>query len=60
VAGGRVYVGSGTGQTLRTVSPAPSSKVLALGTETRALLAVGDAVWVAGADPGRVLTASAG
>ena len=60
VAGGRVYVGDGTAQTLRTVYPSPSSKVLAIGTTPRSLLAVGGSVWVAGANPGRVLSVSTG
>jgi len=60
VAGGRVYVGDGTAQTLRTVYPSPSSKVLGIGTTPRSLLAVGGSVWVAGANPGRVLSVSAG
>ena len=60
VAGGRVYVGDGTAQTLRTVSPSPASKVLRIGTTPRSLLAVGGSVWVAGANPGRVLSVGAG
>jgi len=60
VAGGRVYVGDGTAQTLRTVYPSPSSKVLGIGTTPRSLLAVGGSVWVAGAKPGRVLSVTAG
>ena len=55
VAAGRVYVGFGTGQTVRTISPAPASKVLDIGTDPRQLLAAGSGVWVAGANPGRVL-----
>ena len=60
VAAGRVYVGFGTAQTVRAVSPAPESKVLAVGTAPRALLAVGADVWVAGANPGRVLSVAPG
>ncbi len=60
VAGGRVYVGDGTAQTLRTVFPTPGSRVLTIGTTPRSLLAVGDSVWVAGANPGWVLSVSAG
>ena len=60
VAGGRVYVGDGTAQTLRTVYPSPSSKVLGIGTTPRCLFAVGGSIWVAGANPGRVLSVSAG
>jgi len=60
VAAGRVYVGDGTAQTLRTVYPSPSSKVLGIGTTPRFLLGVGASVWVAGANPGRVLSVSAG
>lgn len=58
VADGRVYVGFGAAQTVRVVSPAPSSKVLSLDTDPRALLAVGAGVWVAGANPGRVISVS--
>jgi hypothetical protein len=60
VAGGRVYVGFGAPQTVRVVSPAPASKALGADTEPRALLAVGSGVWIAGANPGRVLAVSAG
>jgi streptogramin lyase len=56
VAGGHVYVGDGQAQTLRSPYPAPASKVLDLGTEPRTLLPVGGGVWVAGANPGRVLS----
>ena len=56
VAAGRVYVGDGTAQSVRTVSPAPGARVLGIGTTPRQLLPVGGAVWVAGADPGRVLS----
>ncbi len=59
VVGGTVYVGDGTAQTLRTVFPSPASKVLGIGTTPRSLLPVGGSVWVAGADPGRVLAVSA-
>jgi len=55
VAGGRVYVGFGTGQTVRTIAPAPASKVLDIDSDPRQLLAAGEGVWVAGANPGRVL-----
>ncbi len=60
VASGRVYVGDGTAQSVRTVYPAPASKVLGIGTTPRQLLPVGGSVWVAGANPGRVLSVSAG
>ena len=60
VAGGRVYVGDGSAQTLRTVFPSPASKVLGIGTTPRSVLPVGGSVWVAGANPGRVLSVSAG
>jgi len=42
------------------VYPSPSSKVLGIGTTPRSLLAVGGSVWVAGANPGRVLSVTAG
>ncbi len=58
VAGGRVYVGDATAQTLRTVFPSPASKVPQIGTTPRSLLPVGGSVWVAGANPGRVLSVS--
>jgi len=60
VAGGRAYVGDGSAQTLRTVFPSPASKVLGIGTTPRSVLPVGGSVWVAGANPGRVLSVSAG
>jgi hypothetical protein len=56
-AGSRVFVGSGTQQTLRVVSPT-TSQPLALGTDPRNLLAVGTGVWVAGSRPGRVVSVS--
>ena len=59
VADRRVYVGFGSSQALRMVSPSPGSEVLDVGTDPGALLAVGPDVWVAGADPGRVLSVSA-
>jgi hypothetical protein len=59
VAEGRVYVGFGTSQQMRLVSPTPGSEALGVGTEPRALLPVGPTVWVAGTDPGRVLSVSA-
>ena len=59
-AAGRVYVGFGTAQTVRVVSPGPSSKVLDLDTDPRALLPASAGVWVAGANPGRVLAVTPG
>ena len=56
VAGGRVYLGDGQAPTLQSPYPAPASQVLGIGTEPGALLAVGGSVWVAGANPGRVLS----
>ncbi len=52
----RVYVGFGTAGTLRVVSPAPESKALNLKGAPRALLPVGTGVWVATANPGKVLS----
>jgi streptogramin lyase len=60
VAGDRVYVGDGTAPTLRTVFPSPASTVLEIATTARSLLTVGGSVWVAGANPGRVLSVSVG
>jgi hypothetical protein len=57
VAGGRVWLGDGSGQNLRTVYPTPGSTVLALGATPRSMLAVGGSVWVALANPGRVVAA---
>jgi streptogramin lyase len=56
VAGDRVFVGSGTEQEVRVVSPAPGSQTLPLDTTPRALVPVGAEVWVAGSNPGRVLS----
>jgi hypothetical protein len=58
VADGRVFVGDGSAQTVRTVYPAPGSRVLDIGTTPRELLTVGDGVWVAASNPGRVLAVS--
>jgi hypothetical protein len=60
VAGQNVYVGDGTAQTLRTVFPTPAAKAVNLKVTPRALLVDGSGVWVAGANPGRVLSAQAG
>jgi DNA-binding beta-propeller fold protein YncE len=57
VAGGRVWVADGTGQRLRTVFPAPGLAPLNTESTPRVLLSVGDGVWVATANPGRVLSA---
>jgi hypothetical protein len=59
VAGGRVWVGDGTAETVRTVFPAPGLRPVSLGSSPRALLGVGDDVWIAAANPGRVLRAGA-
>jgi YVTN family beta-propeller protein len=59
VAGARVFVSSGTGDVVQVVSPAPAHS-LEIGTSPRNLLAVGTEVWVAGSDPGRVLSVSTG
>jgi hypothetical protein len=55
VSGGRVYLGDGSAETVRTIAPAPGAPALDLGTDPRALLPVGAGVWVAGSNPGRVL-----
>jgi hypothetical protein len=55
VSGTRVWVGFGTMQSVRTAVPAPPSKALRIGTTPRALIGVGDTVWVAGSNPGEVV-----
>jgi DNA-binding beta-propeller fold protein YncE len=59
VAGDRVFVSSGTQQTVRVVSPSPSH-VLTLGTDPHNLVAVGAEVWVAASNPGEVVDVTAG
>ena len=55
----RVYVGFGTAETVRVVSPAPESKSARLeGCATGAARRSGHGVWVATANPGRVLSGS--
>jgi YVTN family beta-propeller protein len=54
----RVFVGSGTAQTVRIVSPAPGSRAVPLSGAPRALLAAGNGVEVATSNPGRVLSVS--
>jgi YVTN family beta-propeller protein len=53
-ADNRVYVGLGSEQSVRIVSPSPESKELDLNATPRDLLPVGNGVWVATATPGRV------
>jgi len=60
VAGGRVWVGDGTAHKLRTVFPSPGLGPRDLGGSPRALLPVGEGVWVAIANPGRVIAAGVG
>ncbi len=60
VAGGRVWVGDGRARKLRTVFPFPGLGPVTLDSSPRALLAVGDHVWAATANPGRVFSAGAG
>jgi hypothetical protein len=55
VSGRDVYLGDGTAETVRTVSPSPGLPALRLGTDPRVLLPVAGGVWVGGANPGRVL-----
>jgi streptogramin lyase len=55
VAGGHVWLGDGTAQTLRTVFPTLSARPIALHSTPRALVPVGSTVWVATANPGRIL-----
>ena len=59
-SGGQVYVGSGTAQTVKVVYPSPGSTTLDLDSTPRQLLTVGSGIWVAGANPGRVVSVSAG
>jgi hypothetical protein len=60
VSGGKVYVGDGTAQTVRTVWPAPMSKALMVGTGPRVLVPVGGGVWAGGSNPGRVVAVAHG
>jgi DNA-binding beta-propeller fold protein YncE len=55
VSAGRVWVADGSAQTLRTLFPAPKSKVLNLGATPRTLLAVPGGIWVGVANPGQVV-----
>jgi DNA-binding beta-propeller fold protein YncE len=55
VAGGRVWVADGTGEGLRTIFPGSGLATVGLGAGPRALLGVGNDMWVATANPGRVL-----
>ena len=59
VSAGKVWVADGTAQTLRTLFPAPKSKVLNLGATPRTLLAVPGGIWVGVANPGQVVRVSA-
>ncbi len=52
----RVFVGFGTAQTVRVVSPPPESRAIPLAGAPRALLSVGNGVWVATSNPGRVVS----
>ncbi len=52
----RVFVGFGTAQTVRVVSPPPESRAVPVAGAPRALLSVGNSVWVATSNPGRVLS----
>jgi YVTN family beta-propeller protein len=58
VAGGRVFVGDGMADRVRTLFPAPTLGPITLVGSPRALLGVGTGVWVAAANPGRVLAVS--
>jgi YVTN family beta-propeller protein len=58
VAGGRVWLADGTAQTLRTLFPTGGPKPVGLGATPRFLLPLGNAVWVAANNPGRVIEAS--
>jgi hypothetical protein len=59
VAGGRVWVADGSGETIRTVFPEPSLRPVDLGSSPRQLLEVGNDVWIAAANPGRILVVAA-
>lgn len=57
VTAGRVWVADGSDQTLRTIFPAPGLAAAKLNSSPRQLLPVGRDIWVATANPGRVLQA---
>ncbi len=59
VAGARVWVADGSADTLRTVFPTPGLKPIDLACAPRELIAVQGGVWVAAANPGRVLSVRA-
>jgi DNA-binding beta-propeller fold protein YncE len=60
VVDGSVYLADGSGQSVRTIYPAPVSKKLDLGVTPRLLLPVDGGIWVASANPGRVLEVKPG
>lgn len=59
VSGGVVWVADGQADTVRTLSPGTGLAPRSLGATPRELVAVRDGVWVATANPGRILAASA-
>jgi hypothetical protein len=59
VSAGRVWLADGSAQTLRTLYPAPKSKVLNLGATPRTVMAVPGGIWVGVANPGQVIHVTA-
>jgi hypothetical protein len=57
VSGGRVWVADGSSDQLRTIFPQPVLAPVNLKSVPRQLLAIPSGVWVASANPGRVLAA---
>jgi streptogramin lyase len=57
VAGGRVWVADGSADTLRTIVPAPGLPAIDIGATPREMVPVGRGLWIATANPGRVLVA---
>jgi DNA-binding beta-propeller fold protein YncE len=58
VSGGRVWVADGSSDQIRTVFPQPTLAPITLKSAPRELVPVGSGVWVAAANPGRVVAAS--
>jgi len=55
---GTVWVADGTGQTVRTIFPAPESRPLELEATPRAFLGMGSDLWIAESNPGGVVQVS--
>jgi DNA-binding beta-propeller fold protein YncE len=58
VSGGRLWLADGSAERLRTLFPAPGVGPVELASSPRALLAVGSQMWIATANPGRVVEAT--